>query len=511
MLTRRSILAMSASTFLGPFLLKIQTAHAQSAQRHKLKVGTRTLDVRGRVATVLGITNAQGKQGLEVYQSDGFNVQVTNDLDAVTVIHWYGLTPPFSYDGSKVCQAVINGGGSHAYQFDLTRAGTNWMHSHYGLQEASLMAAPLIVRADNERHIDRQDVTIMLQDFSFIDPEEIFAGLRGGTVAPVGSGMAAMNMGRVRGSEASMPAMDRSKTDMSQPIAGVDHSQMDLNDVTFDAYLANDRDPIDPEVVQVDQYGNVRLRIINAASSTNFWIDLGTLNATLVAVDGMDVVPVFGRRFELAMTQRLDIDVRVPTTGGAFPILAQREGDRVRTGIILATQGADIIQMANEAETIVAPVLLDLERQLTALNPLADRPVDRRIAVDLTGDMMSYVWGINGAAFGDHTPLKAALGERVEITLRNQTMMSHPMHFHGHYFQVVGLGQSSLRGATRDTVIVPPMESVTIQFDTDNAGEWSLHCHNAYHLAAGMMTTLKVSEYVRCLASIEFPQIKERA
>lgn len=206
----------------------------------------------------------------------------------------------------------------------------------------------------------------------------------------------------------------------------------------------------------------------------------------------MNVKPVFGRRFELAMAQRLDIDIQVPQSGGAFPILAQREGDRTRTGIILATQGAEITRLQNEAETIVAPILLDLERQLSALNPLAERPVERRFAVDLTGDMTSYVWGINGAAFGDHTPLDMGFGERVEIVLRNQTMMSHPMHLHGHHFQVVGLGQSRLRGAMRDTVIVPPMESVTIQFDADNAGEWPLHCHNAYHLEAGMMTTVRV-------------------
>jgi FtsP/CotA-like multicopper oxidase with cupredoxin domain len=297
-----------------------------------------------------------------------------------------------------------------------------------------------------------------------------------------------------------MAGTDHSQMDMSQPMAGMDHSQMDmsggqmdLNDVAFDAYLANDRDLSDPEVVQVDRRGTVRLRIINAASSTNFWIDLGTLNATLMAVDGMDVRPVFGRRFEIAMAQRLDIDVRVPDSGGAFPVLAQREGDRARTGVILATQGSEILRLSNEAETIVAPVLLDLERQLSALDPLSDRPVDRQIVADLTGDMMSYVWGINGAVFGDHTPLEARLGERVEIVFRNQTMMSHPMHLHGYHFQVVGLGQTRLRGALRDTVMVPPLESVTIQFDADNPGEWPLHCHNAYHMDAGMMTILRVA------------------
>ncbi|MEK9817389.1 MAG: multicopper oxidase domain-containing protein, partial [Limnobacter sp.] len=69
-------------------------AQAQTIQPHQLRVGMRTLDVSGRAATVFGITNAQGKQGLDIFQSDGFNVQVTNDLTKPTVIHWHGLTPP---------------------------------------------------------------------------------------------------------------------------------------------------------------------------------------------------------------------------------------------------------------------------------------------------------------------------------------------------------------------------------------------------------------------------------
>ena len=83
----------------------------------------------------------------------------------------------------------------------------------------------------------------------------------------------------------------------------------------------------------------------------------------------------------------------MPDTGGAFSLLAQREGDRSRTGIILATQGAEVMRLSAEADTIITPVLLDLEPQLSAMDPLADRAVDRQIFVDLTGEMMSYFWG----------------------------------------------------------------------------------------------------------------------
>ncbi len=73
----------------------------------------------------------------------------------------------------------------------------------------------------------------------------------------------------------------------------------------------------------------------------------------------------------------------------------------------------------------------------------------------------------------------------------NRTMVSHPIHLHGNHFQVVGLGGLRLSGASRDAVLVPPMERVTIAFDADNRGHWPLHCHNLYQMAAGMMTTLR--------------------
>jgi len=105
--------------------------------------------------------------------------------------------------------------------------------------------------------------------------------------------------------------------------------------------------------------------------------------------------------------------------------------------------------------------------------------------------MAPYVWGINGRVFDARQPLDVRAGERGEIDIMNHTMMSHPIHLHGHHFQVVGLGGLRMSGAIRDTVLVPPMERVTVAFDADNPGDWPLHCHNLYHMAAGMMTTLR--------------------
>lgn len=491
-LTRRTLLKGAAA--FGTTLALPMGSYAQTTPPHTLTVGTRTLDVRGQAATVYGITNQAGGSGLVLPVASPFDVRVVNTLVDPTVIHWHGLTPPFAYDGSSVSQPAIPAGGSHDYLFDMERAGTNWMHSHFGLQEAQLLAGPLIVESAEDASADRQSVTILLHDFSFTSPEEILARLRTEAMAVVGSGAAAMSMGMVRGGDGSMTGMDQGGMAMGNmqgmDMGGMGAAPMDINDIMSDAFLANDRDLSDPEIVQVERSGRVRLRMINAGSSSNFWIDTGLLPGHLVAVDGVNVSPIVGSRFEITMAQRLDIEVSIPAGGGAYPILAQLEGGKERTGIILASNGAQIDRISEIAEVTAPPVLLDLERQLLASDGLETRQADADLAIDLTGDMSSYTWGISGKSFEERDPIQVTAGQRVEITMRNQTMMSHPMHLHGHHFQVVGLGRARLSGAMRDTVLVPAMESVTIAFDANNPGEWPLHCHNMYHMAAGMMTTV---------------------
>jgi FtsP/CotA-like multicopper oxidase with cupredoxin domain len=266
---------------------------------------------------------------------------------------------------------------------------------------------------------------------------------------------------------------------------------MDLNDVDFDAYLANDRTLEDPEVVRVEPGGRVRLRVINAAAGTNFWIDLGALSGELIAVDGDPVVPVREQRFPLAMAQRLDIRLALPAGEGAYPILALREGAIERTGVVLATKNAQILKAQLEQRAPSPPLGIALEERLRAAAPLRKRKTDRVIRIDLTGGMMGFTWGINGKRYGQDTPLRARAGERVELVMRNRTMMAHPMHLHGHHFQVAAINDRRFAGAMRDTVLVPAMGSVAVAFNADNPGKWALHCHNEYHMMAGMMTSLQ--------------------
>jgi FtsP/CotA-like multicopper oxidase with cupredoxin domain len=277
--------------------------------------------------------------------------------------------------------------------------------------------------------------------------------------------------------------------------AGAAGMAMDLNDVVYDAFLANDRTLADPEVVRVEPRGRVLLRVINAAAASNFQIDLGQVQAKLVAVDGRPIRPLTGSVFPIAMAQRLDLEFQLAADQTVVPVLAGLEGERKRTGIVLATARGQVPKLPDLASTSVPPLGFTFEQSLRAMMPLTPKPADRVHRVDLTGSMTDYVWEINGRTYGQDKPLMVAKGQRVELLMSNHTMMSHPMHLHGHPFQVVAFNGRRFSGALRDTVLVPPRQSVTVAFDADNPGRWAFHCHNLYHMGAGMMTTVQYENF----------------
>jgi FtsP/CotA-like multicopper oxidase with cupredoxin domain len=114
----------------------------------------------------------------------------------------------------------------------------------------------------------------------------------------------------------------------------------------------------------------------------------------------------------------------------------------------------------------------------------------RTIEMRLTGNMERYVWTLNGEKFGAAPPVRVRYGERVRIAFTNETMMAHPMHLHGMFFELEnGTGN---RRPLKDTVIVPPGQSVSVVLTAREVGAWPLHCHLLYHMASGMMTTFVV-------------------
>ena len=237
LLNRRQLLAAAA------LAMSAVPAMAQSSFK-TLRVTKRTLEVLNKPAEVFAI---EGADKLNLVAGGRFSLRLENDQPEGTIVHWHGLTPPSALDGSHLSQGIIKHGSSFEYDFVNGRGGTFWMHSHVGLQAQKLLAAPLIVRSIEDFALDEQEHVLMLHDFTFRDAEQIFQELKAGKSAHA---------------------------------AHHTHGAEGLNDVAFDAYLANDRTLDDPEIVRVEPAGRVRLRVINASATSNMTIDLGALEAS---------------------------------------------------------------------------------------------------------------------------------------------------------------------------------------------------------------------------------------
>ena len=129
---------------------------------------------------------------------------------------------------------------------------------------------------------------------------------------------------------------------------------------------------------------------------------------------------------------------------------------------------------------------------LAALKPYKDqRPPARRIDIHLTGNMERFMWSMDGKKLSEAPePYRLARNERVRMRLINDTMMTHPMHIHGHFWQVVN-GQGANQ-PLKHTIRVLPGSYVDLDMTADAPGDWAFHCHLLYHMHAGMMRVVKV-------------------
>lgn len=260
----------------------------------------------------------------------------------------------------------------------------------------------------------------------------------------------------------------------------------DTGDVRYPLYLINGRPPTDPATLETRPGERVRLRIINAGSDTPFRVAVGGHRLTVTHADGFPVRPIRVDALLLGMGERYDAIVTVEGSG-AFPLVARPEGKR---GV-----GAFAVLRSGPGEVPARDVRpAELTGRLLALDDLRPEPAvafppadpDRTYDAVLTGDMATYRWGVRPDRRGGIT-LPVRVGERVRLSLDNRTMMWHPLHLHGHTFQVQGATEP---GPRKDTVIVPAMGRVVIDVMADNPGQWALHCHNIYHAEVGMQTVL---------------------
>jgi len=131
-------------------------------------------------------------------------------------------------------------------------------------------------------------------------------------------------------------------------------------------------------------------------------------------------------------------------------------------------------------------------RDLISLRPRTDlRAPTRMIEVNLTGNMERFMWSMDGEKLSENPePYRFARNERVRMRIINHTMMTHPMHIHGHFWEIVN-GHGAHQ-PLKHTVRVLPGGYVDLDLTTDTPGDWAFHCHLLFHMHAGMMRVVKV-------------------
>ena len=231
----------------------------------------------------------------------------------------------------------------------------------------------------------------------------------------------------------------------------------------------------------------MHLRLINAASSTIFFLGLAGHPLTVTAMDGMNIAPRQTDTIRIGMGERYDVEFRAGNPG--HWLLSAYE-----TGAGEGMLKVPVLYSGSEQKAPVPPRFgpeTGLLRywDCESLNPEAEAgpaSTDRRYLEVLSGGMHSPYWTINGQVYPDVEPLPVRKGEYVRLRYVNRSMMPHPMHLHGHFFRVVNPGLDRSRWILKDTVIVDPMQAIEVEFLAGNPGRWFHHCHNLYHMEAGM-------------------------
>ncbi|MEU1803304.1 multicopper oxidase family protein [Streptomyces sp. NPDC019937] len=433
---------------------------------------------------------APGRE-IRLSAGDTLAAELTNQLPGgtTTSVHWHGLALRNDMDGvPPATQRAVRAGSTFTYRFIADTPGTYFFHPHVGVQLDRGLYAPLIVEDPREPLTYDDEWVVVLDDW--LDgvtgtPDEAFAELKRGMGGMHHSGMS--DMSGMDGMSASPSPSDSADGGMSAKfmLMGADSRLLggDAGDVKYPHHLVNGRVPNDPDVYTGKPGKRVRLRIINAGADTAYRVALGGHKLTITHTDGYPVEHRQADALLIGMGERYD--VLVTLEDGVFPLVAMAEGKKASAMALVRTGSG------GKPSPTVRPGELDglilSASQLRAADDvrLSSKKPDRVHRIELTGGMDRYDWAINGRRFDmrnpDAHPLRIEEGQRVRLDFVNATDMWHPMHLHGHTYQ---LGST---GPRKDTTIVLPKRKVSVVFDADNPGQWMLHCHNAYHGESGMM------------------------
>ncbi|MCK9913874.1 multicopper oxidase family protein [Microbacteriaceae bacterium K1510] len=491
LLSRRAFLGIGAGALAtvalasctpDPTWVQPRSAPVRDVERKRKGTGrvtTATLTAAPTVLDLAGKTAATWAFGaipapvIRLGAGDTLKATVHNQLSADTSAHWHGVALRNDMDGvPPITQQPIKAGSRFDYEFITPDPGTYWFHPHVGVQIDRGLYGALIVDDPHEPLIYDDEWVIVLDDW--LDgvtstPEKVLTELSAG-------------MG-------SMGATDGMSMRMGNMLMGATSDLLggDAGDVYYPYYLVNGKPPADPAQFNGRPGNRIRLRIINAGGDTAFRVAVGGHALTITHTDGFPVESVEVDSILIGMGERYD--ALITLRDGVFPLVAQTEGKGERGFAIIRTgTGSPPTSDVILPELSTGRVGTSSVVTAAANARLAARKPDREISIALTGGMNVYDWSIDERRFDMNQPLDNAQavreGERVRLTITNKTTMWHPFHLHGHTYQ------HPEGGPRKDTSIILPERTLTVDFDADNPGLWAAHCHNIYHAESGMMTVI---------------------
>jgi len=509
----------------------------------RLAVREAAVDFTGRARKAVTVNGGVPGPTLRWREGDDVVIAVENQLDSVTSIHWHGLVVPANQDG--VPGLSFDGIGARStftYRFPAKQAGTYWYHAHSRFQEQSgLYGAIVIEPAGGERYPADREHVILLSDWTDEDPESVYAKLRTRSDIynygqPTLAGF--LRDAREKGFHDAV-AMRRMWNQMRMNPTDL----ADVSGATY-TYLVNGTAPAGNWTGEFRPGERVRLRLINGSSNSIFDLRIPGLRMQVVAADGQDIVPVDVDELRLSAAETYDVIV-TPTDDRAYTLFAQsidRSGyaratlapragmqaavpaldarprlamrDMMGSMADDATDGGKV--MAHHASTEYGPntdMHVDMPRTNlddpgvglrdrkhrvltyadlhTVGGPIDTREPGRTIELHLTGNMERFAWGFDGQKYSEAKPVHFRQGERLRVTLVNDTMMNHPIHLHGMWSEVeTPDGAFQVR---KHTVNVQPAQQVSYAVTADNPGRWAFHCHMLFHMEAGMFREVVVS------------------
>lgn len=483
--------------FFGLCFFITQSIYSQLV-KYEFDIENKKIAIAGQNTDALVINNKIPGPTIEAHVGDTLEVTFNNKMNEKTTIHWHGILLPNDQDGVPYLNMQpISPNTSFTYQYNVIQHGTYWYHSHVGLQEQQGLYGALVFHPQKDKQmVTEKDYVIVLSDWTHKKPKQVLANLKksGDYYALKKRSVLSWDQVFKYGKSAIQNRLNGALSRMGP---------MDISDIGYDAFLSNGKQE---ETLTAAPGTKVRIRLINAAASSYFNVEFAGGAMTVVAADGVDIKPLKVKRLRIAVAETYDVILSIDQNK-AYELRATSEDGTGYSSTFIGTgkkvYAPDIpkpnlflmnlnTHMKHKMFTKkhiskhnVIDYMKDYE-QICALHDTSFAPhkPHREIRLNLTGNMDHYVWSFNNKTLRESDTIRIHKGEVVRLTLNNQTMMHHPIHLHGHFFRVIN--QHGSKSPLKHTVNVPAMNQVTIEFEAHAEKDWFFHCHNLYHMIAGM-------------------------